>query len=350
MAKSTLFSIVIPVYNNGRELERCLNSINEAVSGYKAEIIVVDDCSPDGGELIESISEKYHALYYRLDANKGPGVARNQGALLAKGDILIFIDADCMAPQEWISKLTNPILKNECVAATSSYCGPIITTWLTIFQNEDYSYRMPAIECDSYFVNSCNLAIERNTFLRFGGFPYERIGEDARLGIILADHGKPARYLPDVGVFHDYHRSLRGYLKQRYSFGFNGFRIILRHDNLMSRHGKQKFRTYNPIRISLGILFAFITFISLFVTGILLMLDHNLYHYFALSTALSFTAWVIVHGCFIIFLVRRHGVFQAVSYLFLQILVDVVYLIAALRGLLAYLLSSKSLIASERIA
>jgi cellulose synthase/poly-beta-1,6-N-acetylglucosamine synthase-like glycosyltransferase len=131
-----------------------------------------------------------------------------------------------MAPQEWISKLTNPILESKCAATTSCYCGPISRTWLTVFQNEDFSYRMPTTECDSYFINSCNFAVERRMFLGLGGFPTERIGEDARLGIILAEHGKPARYLPSAGVFHDYHRSLRGYLKQRYAFAFKDIRFV----------------------------------------------------------------------------------------------------------------------------
>jgi glycosyltransferase involved in cell wall biosynthesis len=334
------FSVIVPVYNNGLELEQCLASIRATDPSYQVEIIVVDDCSPNDGELIQLISEKYGATYKRLQANGGPGVARNQGALLAKGEILLFIDADCVAPQQWISNLTNPIRMGQCVATTSCYCGPVLATWLTIFQNEDYSYRMPTTKCDSYFVNSCNFAIERQTFLGFDGFPIERVGEDARLGITLAEHGKPARYLPDVGVFHNYHRSLRGYLKQRYSFAFSGFRIVLRHDKLMSNQSTQKVRSYNPIRVILGMFFAFLVITSLFLAGIVLVIGQDLYPYFMFSTVASLTAWATVHGHFFLFLYRKQGIMRAISYLFLQILIDAVYLSAFPKGIVAALFPS----------
>lgn len=350
MTDTPAFSIVIPVYNNGLELERCLHSIRETNSGCPVEIIVVDDCSPDEGALIESASEKYRANYQRLPENSGPGIARNQGALLAKGDILIFIDADCMAPQEWISRLTSPIRENKCLATTSCYCGPVSQTWLTVFQNEDYSYRMPATECDSYFVNSCNFAIERQIFLSLGGFPVERVGEDLRLGMILAQHGKPARYLPDVGVFHDYHRSLRGFLKQRYSFAFHGSRILFRHDSSRASQVTRTVRSHNVARIALGMFSALLTTAGLILTGVVIVLKHDLYLYFALSTVVSLAAWTIVHGRFFLFLSRRQGVTRTVSYLCLQFLTDIVYLSAAPRGILAALFSSESPTVRERIA
>lgn len=350
MADTPAFSIIVPVYNNALELERCLRSIRETSSSHRVEIIVVDDCSPDDGALIELATERYQAHYQYLTENVGPGAARNQGALLAKGDILIFIDADCVVSREWISRLTKPIRESKCMATTSCYCGPVSRSWLTVFQDEDYSYRMPATECDAYFLNSCNFAIDRQTFLSLGGFPLERVGEDARLGITLAECGKPARYLPDVGVFHSYHRSLRGYVKQRYSFAFQGLRIVLRYDNSRVSQVAQKVRSYNPARIALGMFFALLAIIGLILTGVILVLERDLCFYFALSALVSLSAWAIVHGRFFLFLSGKQGVPRAVSYLFLQFLTDAAYLSAVPRGLPAALFSSESSAASERDA
>jgi glycosyltransferase involved in cell wall biosynthesis len=56
------FSIIVPVYNNGRELARCLRSLREKNSDHQVEIIVVDDCSPDEGALIEIASKQYQRI------------------------------------------------------------------------------------------------------------------------------------------------------------------------------------------------------------------------------------------------------------------------------------------------
>ena len=83
------FSFIIPTLNEETYLGECLKSIkNQTVQDY--EIIIVDSHSKDR---TVKIAKKYGAkvLY---EGRKGPGVARNTGAKKAKGEILIFPDAD----------------------------------------------------------------------------------------------------------------------------------------------------------------------------------------------------------------------------------------------------------------
>src|SRR3989344_6976071 len=94
------FSFIIPTLNEGEYLEECLKSIkSQNFNDY--EIIIVDSYSKDN---TVKIAKKYGAkvLY---ESKKGPAVARNTGAKKAKGEILIFPDADVRFEKDFLEIL-----------------------------------------------------------------------------------------------------------------------------------------------------------------------------------------------------------------------------------------------------
>ena len=95
-----LFSIVIPVYNTVRELERCVNSITmQKYSDF--EVILVDDGSTDGsGELCDRLSGQDDRIRTIHKQNGGCSEARNTGIRAARGEYLMFVDSDDMWDDE----------------------------------------------------------------------------------------------------------------------------------------------------------------------------------------------------------------------------------------------------------
>lgn len=88
-------SIVIPVYEAEEYLPGCLDTVVDG-GGDELEIVVVDDCSPDGSR---AVAERYAARDERIKViatpvNAGSGPARNFGLAQAKGDYVWFVDAD----------------------------------------------------------------------------------------------------------------------------------------------------------------------------------------------------------------------------------------------------------------
>ena len=85
-------SVVIPLYNKARHIARAIDSIVTQTYG-DLELIVVDDGSSDGGG---DIVRRYTDPRIRLivQANAGPGAARNRGLREAKGELVAFLDAD----------------------------------------------------------------------------------------------------------------------------------------------------------------------------------------------------------------------------------------------------------------
>ena len=113
-------SIVIPIYNEAKTLERILEAVNHApVRGMKREIILVDDCSQDGSrEILGRYSETHKVLYH--DRNQGKGAALRTGFQCAMGDIVIIQDADLeYDPAEYETLLT-PILTGKADAVFGS--------------------------------------------------------------------------------------------------------------------------------------------------------------------------------------------------------------------------------------
>jgi len=96
------FSFIIPTRNEGKYLGECLRSIREqSLRSY--EVIVVDRDSTDR---TKSIARKYGANVIN-EPRRGVGLARNTGAAISKGRILIFADADARLDRDFLQRVDN---------------------------------------------------------------------------------------------------------------------------------------------------------------------------------------------------------------------------------------------------
>lgn len=89
-----LISIIVPVYNSDKFLQRCLNSIvNQTFSDF--ELILIDDGSTDNSsEICDEYKSKDNRIIVCHQKNQGSAVARNKAIAMAKGEYLAFVDSD----------------------------------------------------------------------------------------------------------------------------------------------------------------------------------------------------------------------------------------------------------------
>lgn len=108
-----MISIIIPIYNQANHLDNCLVSIKkQTYDNY--EIIVVDDGSSDH---IKTIINKYRKIFglkisYFEQENRGAGAARNRGAGIAKGEYIIFCDADVIMEPNMLELMIKTLREN----------------------------------------------------------------------------------------------------------------------------------------------------------------------------------------------------------------------------------------------
>lgn len=107
-------SVIIPSYNSSQTIKACLNSLIKQT--LPAEIIVVDDGSQDN---TKTIVQSFPQIKLLTQNHQGPGIARNLGARKAKGEILVFVDADMEFDQDFLKDLTKPIIANKAKGSWS---------------------------------------------------------------------------------------------------------------------------------------------------------------------------------------------------------------------------------------
>ncbi|MCH7951342.1 glycosyltransferase family 2 protein [Patescibacteria group bacterium] len=113
--KRPMISVIIPAYNEERDIIRCIDSLKNQT--YKPlELIVVDDGSTDK---TRKVLKKVKGIRLLRQEHRGPGAARNKGAKKAKGEILVFVDADMTFHRQFIKRLTRPIREGKAIGTFS---------------------------------------------------------------------------------------------------------------------------------------------------------------------------------------------------------------------------------------
>ena len=115
-------SIILPVYNAEKYLNRCFDSILS--NNYKnLEIIPVNDGSKDNSqEIIEKYKNKYPEIFNPIhQENQGIGMTRNNGLKKATGEYIMFIDNDDFIDKDYIEKHIKEVEKNNYDIVISGY-------------------------------------------------------------------------------------------------------------------------------------------------------------------------------------------------------------------------------------
>jgi GT2 family glycosyltransferase len=185
-----LISIIVPVYNNPRDLRECLSAlIGSSCSG--SEIIVVDDGSTDN---TSSVAARMGVAVLRLAKNSGPSAARNFGVRHARGDILFFVDADVVVMPGAVSRVVKMLDEHPDVDAVfGSYdVRPRVKGVISQYRNLLHHFVHQKGNPDaSTFWAGCG-AIRRSAFEEIGGFDEKRFPrciEDIELGYRLRRAG-----------------------------------------------------------------------------------------------------------------------------------------------------------------
>ncbi|MFK7782445.1 glycosyltransferase family 2 protein [Psychroserpens sp.] len=108
-----MVSIVIPYYNRPKKLNRALESVfNQAYTNF--EVLLIDDCS----KIKPNFNSNQPIAYFRNSENKGPGYSRNFGMQKAKGDYIVFLDADDYWHEDYLLKTVAALKENpDCIMA-----------------------------------------------------------------------------------------------------------------------------------------------------------------------------------------------------------------------------------------
>ncbi|MEM0277907.1 polyprenol monophosphomannose synthase [Pyrobaculum sp.] len=117
-----IISIVVPTYNEAKNVPILVERIHKALSGMKYEILIIDDNSPDGtAEVARKLSEKYPVKVVVRPGKLGLSSAVIEGFKRAKGDYIVVMDADLQHPPEVIPQMVHKLSEGYDIVIASRY-------------------------------------------------------------------------------------------------------------------------------------------------------------------------------------------------------------------------------------
>lgn len=217
MAQQPL-SVIIPNYNGERTIGACL----EALSAYRddaCEIVVVDDCSHDGSV---GIIGNYPCRLIRLTKHAGASAARNAGAFGSTGEVLFFIDNDCIVTDTTIPRVRKDLSEQptDVVVGGTYTAVPYDAGFFSSFQSAFINYFETKNGNDPDYLATHALVVRAEAFKKIGGFKEEflPILEDVEFSHRLRRSGFRLIMDPELQVRHIFHysfvRSLRNAVKK----------------------------------------------------------------------------------------------------------------------------------------
>ncbi|MFH1641362.1 MAG: glycosyltransferase [Nanoarchaeota archaeon] len=210
-------SIVIPSYNSARLISKCISSLLLQKTKYKYEIIVVDSSKDNTPELIKSNYPEVEIIHKKRKTM--PGEARNIGVKRANGEIIAFIDSDCVAHSNWIDMSIKVINSGYSFAGGSvANANPgIISTADYIQTFSEFLPGMPKKEIK--FMPSCNFICKKKAFEKMGGFPKDlAVGEDTVFSYNVQKKYKML-FDPKLKVYHNNRTNLSDFIRHHINFG-----------------------------------------------------------------------------------------------------------------------------------
>ena len=218
VAAAPVLSVIVPAWECADQLQRCLAGLEASdLSRADWECIVVDDGSRDR---TPDIAEAHADRVLRVAGGpRGPGHARNRGAELARGDVLVFVDADVVVARDTLRRFVELFAADSSLtAAFGAYdAHPADPGLVSQYRNllHRWVHLQHAGEVDTFWAG-CG-AVRREAFLAVGGFDAARYPrpqvEDIELGYRLRDHGARILLVPAIEATHLKRWTLRRMLR-----------------------------------------------------------------------------------------------------------------------------------------
>jgi mycofactocin system glycosyltransferase len=217
-------TVVVPVLDRPRELDRCL-----AAAGTRFPVLVVDDGSADPAATA-AVCAAHGARLIRRAVNGGPGPARNTALAQVGTELVAFLDSDCVPAAGWIEALAGHLadplvaaVAPRIVALSSGVGGPAGVT-LDLGDRPARVAPMTRVA----FVPTAALLVRRAA-LGDGFDETLRHGEDVDLVWRLIEAGWRVRYEPAVQVQHAEPATRAALLRRRFRYGTSAAPLTRRH-------------------------------------------------------------------------------------------------------------------------
>jgi len=206
--KNSKVSVIVLTYNSAETLKPLLESLKQQTIPPD-EIIVIDGGSTDN---TIDVAKGFGCIIYDKPI-KIRAKARNIGVKLASGEIVVFIDSDCIAEKSWLEELIRGLNEDNAIAGVS---GRV----LALNADKMIPKFIDFISTNEPHYATWNIAYKKSVLEEVGGFD-DRLHacEDQALAWKIIREGYKIVWNPKAIVYHKHREKLTFFLKQQYEYG-----------------------------------------------------------------------------------------------------------------------------------
>jgi cellulose synthase/poly-beta-1,6-N-acetylglucosamine synthase-like glycosyltransferase len=213
-------SVVVPVRDGESTIAGCLDSILATDYPHdRREILVVDNGSTDG----TAAQIQARPVRYLSESNRGVSHARNRGIAESRGEILAFVDADCLVDPDWLTELVRPFDDPEvgCVAGGLQHAPPTTAAERQAARMLGDWQRFAFTSKPAYAITA-NAAFRRAVLDRIGGFdPHMTRAQDVEIGLRFHQHSDLRLAYAENAVARHRNRSTQlGFFRQQLGWAY----------------------------------------------------------------------------------------------------------------------------------
>lgn len=240
---TTFVSVIIPVYNDHKGIERCLSALEGQTYPTSAfEVIVVDNNSPQS---IEPVVRPYKFARCVVEKKQGSYAARNTGTREARGELLGFTDADCIPKPEWITKATQHFEENPLVGGIAGgiFSGSGDTPVQKALEQRGFLSQTGTIQHPFLpYAQTANAWYRRDVFETVGFFEPDWLsGGDADFSWrmqLQTDYSLV--HVPEAAIVHNHRADIKSLFRQCWKWGYGQEALSRKYHPLRAINSSQK--------------------------------------------------------------------------------------------------------------
>lgn len=188
-ATKPVVSFVMPVFNSEQYIARCLLSIKSLnFNGLEYEVVIMDNGSTDRThQIVRDLGFKFHVV-----PKVNVSALRNQGAKIARGEYLAFVDSDVELSPQWLREGLAVFRQPDVIAGGCFPGVPHEATWVQRTWDLHQRGRSRTVAVTpAAWLSSMNLLVRRDAFLAVSGFNEQlTTAEDVDLSYRLGQRGR----------------------------------------------------------------------------------------------------------------------------------------------------------------
>jgi cellulose synthase/poly-beta-1,6-N-acetylglucosamine synthase-like glycosyltransferase len=259
--KKYTISVLVPAWNEEETIQKTIEAIYEI--DYKlTEVIVINDGSTDKtAEIVKRLQKKYDSLKIINKKNSGKGDSLNQGIKIAKGELVVVVDADSYPAKDSFGKMVGFFEDKSVGGAT---CIFIPRNNKKLFEKlQDVEYHVIAFTrkllgyLGAIYVTPGPLAMYRKTALnKIGGFDSKNMTEDIEIAWSLTKHGYERKMCLDTYATTTVPTTLKKWYRQRRRWNIGGLQCIQKYKSYFFKRGMLGFfiLPFFTMQLFLGVL------------------------------------------------------------------------------------------------